>query len=427
MKINRICLVAGALLLAPASFAVNVPVPIEGATINLGLAIQSQMLFTEHGTPSGDGWATDVFARRTRVQFGGTVNQHFSFYTQVDNANFGKYGNYTGRMIVQDAFFSWAPVTNSGDSVFMIEGGIIYAPFARLELTSIATTFTVEGHPDTFRGFSTTFYSANRSTGVGIRGWTLGKHLGYRAAIVEGATPTAADPGLNPKRYPGFGGYVNFDFLAPEEGGFLYNSIYFAKDPILSLGLGGFYQAQALRVTKGVTDQKIASATLFLDFPLSEQQELILIVAGYLEGNGTGSKDTGMAASADLGFRFSFVRPYVAWEMFTATDCPTSASDLTGAALATCLGSGGAHSADSRNFRAGLDFYLNKTQNHVQVEFSVNHGQSSWGPQSITAANAGYVPLSQDPLTAAGPRRAINTSLTAAAQRSVLLHWNAYF
>src|SRR5437762_8368970 len=118
MRAPRKLIAALAMLLAPlASQAVNVPLPIEGATLNIIPAIQTQMMLTEHGTPGGDGWATDIFARRTRLYVTGDINPNFSFYTLVDNANFGKFGNYTGRMIVQDAFVSWAPMGKTGGTV----------------------------------------------------------------------------------------------------------------------------------------------------------------------------------------------------------------------------------------------------------------------------------------------------------------------
>jgi hypothetical protein len=387
--------------------------------MNFTTTVQAQALFQANATPNGDGWSTDVFARRTRISLGGNVNSNFGYYFQVDNANFGKYGNFTGRMVVQDAFFNWAPMGSTGDTVIFIDAGIIYAPFARLELTTIGSGLTVEGHPDTFRGFSGTFYTANRSTGIDVRGWAMHKKLGFRFAVVEGSTPNAADPGINPNRNPGLGGLVNIDFLASEEGSFLYQSIYFAKEPILSLAIGGYYQSKALKVAKGYTDQKALSATLFLDYPMSEANELIFILAGYRFGNGSGSKDTGIAASVDLGYRMGFLKPYVGWEIFTSDDCP---SDIT--IPAQCSG---VHTADSRNFKVGLDLFINKTQNHVMLEFGINHGQSTWGPQSYTVANAGYIPLSLDPLTPGQPRRAMSTSLTAPAQQSLLLHWNIYF
>jgi hypothetical protein len=170
-------------------------------------------------------------------------------------------------------------------------------------------------------------------------------------------------------------------------------------------------------VPKGLTDQKSLTSTIYFNYPLSEQQELIAIAGGYLYGNGTGSKDTGLGASGDLSFRYGWVRPYVAYEYYNSSDCPTDGSANPATQCA------GVHTADSRNFRAGFDFYINKNQNHVQLEFSTNHGQSAWGPQSITAANAGYVP----PLPGGGVNGAQNNNLRVAAQKSLLLHWSAYF
>jgi hypothetical protein len=153
---------------------------------------------------------------------------------------------------------------------------------------------------------------------------------------------------------------------------------------------------------------------IYLDYPLSEQQELIAVLGGYLYGNGTGSRDTGKGFSADLGFRYDFVRPYVSYEYFNSDDCSPVAGEITGPQCAQ------AHTADVRNFRAGFDFYINKAQNHVLLEFALNRGQSGYGQQSINAANAGYVPFvatGQQPVT----------SLGREASKSLTLYWSVYF
>jgi hypothetical protein len=368
-------------------------------------------VLTENGTPDGTGWATDVFARRTRIQVNGDISKNFSYAFQVDNANFGKFGNYTSRLIVQDAWVSWAPTGNTGGDVLFLYGGLIFVPFSLEVITAIAAKFSAEGHPDLYRGFTPAFFTASRSTGVQIRGWALNKKIGFRGGIYEGQRPFS-NTRVNPLSNPLFAGLINIDILGSQEGAFLYQGIYFSKEPLLSISLSGAYQSRALLVPKGVTDQKMLTSMVFLEYPFSENLEVLAQAAGYRYGNGSGSKDTGLGWGADLGVRYKWLKPYVSIEQFTSDDCP---GDLIGAAATTCQGPTGAHSADMRNFRAGLDFYINKSQNHVVLEFSVNHGQSSWGPQSITTANAGYVPLGLNP-TLAGP-----------AQRSVLLHWNVYF
>src|SRR5262249_37646347 len=151
---------------------------------------------------------------------------------------------------------------------------------------------------------------------------------------------------LNPNHYPAFGGFVNVDLIGSEEGSYLYQSLYFGKDPILSVSLAGTYQADALRTLKGVANQRSLTSTVFLDYPLNEQQEFVAILGGYLYGNGTGSRDSGKGFTADLGFRYQFVRPYAALEWFTSDDCVPIAGETTAAQCAQ------AHTADSRNFRA---------------------------------------------------------------------------
>src|SRR2546423_12316476 len=98
----------------------------------------------------------------------------------------------------------------------------------------------------------------------------------------------------------------------------------------------------------------------------------LLPPAGYSPGNkgaATGGANTGTGLSASLGYRFGFIAPYVAYD----------------------------------------------------------HGQSAYGPSSITAATAGYVPTSLDPVNATGPRRPFTNDLANPAFKSLLVHWHMLF
>ena len=101
----------------------------------------------------------------------------------------------------------------------------------------------------------------------------------------------------------------------------------------------------------------------------------------------------------------------MSYEYFQADDCDTT---LT---AAQCLAgrAGQSHATDSRNAKVGVNFFFNKNLNHLNVELGIDHGQSAYGPQSITTAGAGYVP------------KGITTLLTTPAQLSLLLHWNVLF
>ena len=431
MKATLKVLLATSLLLAPGAYATKVPIPIEGATLNISVQVQTEAMITENGTPSGQDPAYDIFVRRTRILVNGDISQNFSYLFQIDNANFGKFGNFTGRAIVQDAWIGWAPTGITGGNVVYIDAGLLLIPISRHLLESTTNFVTADVHSDEFR-FAGNPFPANRETGIQVRGWWFDKKIGFRGGVYEGfapvdqngtaqtATSTCTTTGagcITPKRYPQFAGFVNFDIIGSEEGGWLYGAYKWAKDPVLSVGASGIYQAQAIRNANafaGLANQRMASAHVYLNFPQTEQAELVVDATGYLNGNGTGNPDTGKGFFVDVGYRFMFVAPYASFSYFEADDCDSGG--LTPANFAACTNSvKGTASKNSRNWKAGLNFFFNKNLNHLNLEFQVNHGFSAFGPQAITAGNAGYVPAG------------ITTSLRTSAQKSFLAHWNVLF
>jgi|SRR4051812_8114599 hypothetical protein len=434
MKATWKALLATSLLIAPAAFATKVPIPVEGASLNVSVQVQTQAMITENGAPNGTDTAYDVFVRRTRLLVNGDISQNFTYLLQIDNANFGKFGNFTGRAIVQDAWVGWAPTGITGGNVLYIDAGILLIPISRHFLVSTTNFITADAHTDEFR-FPANPFPANRDTGIQLRGWWLDKKIGFRGGVYEGYAPvdqngtaqtaastcTPAGTGcITPKRYPQFAGFVNFDVIGSEEGGWLYGAYKWAKDPVFSIGVSGVYQSQAIRNTAinaggNITDQKLASADIYLNLPQGEAAELVVEATGYLSGNGTGNPNTGKGFFADIAYRFGFVAPYASYSYFQADDCPTDGS-LTTAQLNTCnAGITGNGSVNSRNFKAGLNFFFNKNLNHLNLEFQSNHGLSAYGPQAINAGNAGYAPAG------------ITTSLRTPAQKSFLAHWNVLF
>jgi len=438
MKVTLKALLAASLLLAPAAFATKIPIPIEGATLNVSVQVQTQVLINENGAVNGSDPSYDIYVRRTRLLVNGDISQNFSYLFQIDNANFGKYGNFSGRAIVQDAWIGWAPTGITGGNVLYIDAGLLLIPISHHLLESTTNFITADVHLDDFRLPANPFQGL-RETGVQVRGWWFDKKVGFRGGVYEGYAPIATPgivsttnpasvcvaPGtpppptgtapvscITPSRNPQFAGFVNFDIIGSEEGGWLYGAYKWGKAPIVSVGGSVVYQSKALKNPFGnLADQKLFSADVYVNFPQSEDAELVLEATGYLNKNGSGSANTGIGFFADVGYRFTFVAPYVSYSYFNSDDC----SDLTlsPAQLTTCNAT--IHTADSRNFKAGLNFFFNKNLNHLNLEFQVNHGMSAFGPQSITAANAGYVPAG------------INNTLRISSQKSFLAHWNVLF
>ena len=86
MKVTLKALLAASLLLAPAAFATKIPIPIEGATLNVSIQVQTQALINENGAPSGSDPSYDIYVRRTRLLVNGDISQNFSYLFQIDNA-----------------------------------------------------------------------------------------------------------------------------------------------------------------------------------------------------------------------------------------------------------------------------------------------------------------------------------------------------
>src|SRR3954464_7437493 len=178
MKATLRAVLATSLMLAPAAFATKVPIPIEGATLNVSVQVQTQALINENGAVNGTDPSYDIYVRRTRVLVNGDISQNFSYLLQIDNANFGKYGNFAGRAIVQDAWIGWAPTGITGGNVLYIDAGLLLIPISRHLLNSPPNFTTAHVHTDEFR-FPGNGFPALRDTGIQLRGWWLDKKIGF--------------------------------------------------------------------------------------------------------------------------------------------------------------------------------------------------------------------------------------------------------
>src|SRR3989454_5163394 len=245
MKATLKAVLATSLLLATAALATKIPIPIEGATLNVSVQVQTQALIMENGAPNGTDASYDIYVRRTRLLANGDISQNFSYLLQIDNANFGKFGNFGGRAIVQDAWIGWAPTGITGGNVLYIDAGLLLIPISHHLLESTTNFITADVHTDEFR-FPANPFQGLRDTGIQLPGWWLDKKIGFRGGVYEGYAPidtttppsTCVAPGtpppappavaspvcITPKRYPQFAGFVNFDVIGSEEGGWLYGA-----------------------------------------------------------------------------------------------------------------------------------------------------------------------------------------------------------
>src|SRR5207253_8379455 len=112
---------------------------------------QPQFLVNEAGAPDGTSPSYDFFLRRVRLAVDGNVTKNFSYYFQVDSPNFGKFGNNTGRVAVQDAWVGWAPTGIEGGTVVYIDAGLLFIPISRHIVVSPSNLITTDVQTDGFR------------------------------------------------------------------------------------------------------------------------------------------------------------------------------------------------------------------------------------------------------------------------------------
>lgn len=345
--------------------ATKIPLGPEGQALTVNFQLQTWAGVTENANPGRDGLGFDMRLRRVRAVIAADPTDKWSFLLQFDSPNYGLNQDFTPRIVAQDAWVSYSPTGRSAKNVLMIDAGFLLVPLSRQLLSSTTSFTTIDVHTDAVRGFREG--PGLRDLGVQVRGWALDKKIGYRGGIFRGvqgtpaATPTPSPrQGLTPNTHPRFSGFVNYNIMGTEEGNWLYQGIYFTEKPTVSVGAGFGYQSKAVRAPVGVSDTRVISADLFVDYPLSAEQEAVLHATYYRNDFGSGSRDTGHGYFADAGFRYKAVMPYVSYQGFSGDDCPDG---LTAPACAS-------GTADSSIVKAGARFFINKNANHVALEFA---------------------------------------------------------
>ena len=433
MKGFKALTVLAALLLSTSANATKIPIPIEGATLNLGFQLQPSVLITENGSADGQSPSAEFFIRRARILINGDANQNFSYLLQFDSPNLGKRGDVAGSLttkaLVQDAWVAWAPFGLTGGNVLLIDAGLLLMPISRNMLTTTTNYTQADNHTDLFRLAGVAGLNPNQSSfrevGVAIRGWALDKKLGFRGGVYEGqreasltacgAPCTSPNQTPNPKSYPRLAMFANYSLLGTEDGAWLYQGIYWSKTPILSVNAAVTYQSQSVQGPNGLTDSFLQSYGAFLEYPLNDDQELVIQLNAIRSINGTGSANTGWGAFADIGFRQGNFEPYATFEGFMGDTC-----DTTQYSVAVCRN---AQSAESRITKFGVNYFIDRNKNHVNFEFAVNHG--------VSAVTAGSALAGIDSTGTVKPGNALAISqqgrLQAPALKTFLIHWNLQF
>ncbi|MBJ6759453.1 hypothetical protein JGU66_01680 [Myxococcaceae bacterium JPH2] len=300
-----------ALVLLPLASASAAKIPLgDDANLNVGVLIQPQLQLTKDGAPVGH-VGTDFFLRRVRLIVGGSLTKKLSFFVETEQPNFGKNGDWNPAFFIQDAFVSY----EFTEKVW-VDTGFFLVPLAHHTVQGAASLNTLDLHADLIR-YPPTAGKALRDAGVQVRG--LVGPLSFRAAILQGVEGAVLDSGqtVNPDDLPRVVGMARWNFLGREEDMFL-KGIYFAKAPLVSVGVGTDYQFASVATASGVHDALALAADVFVDVPWSEQDELIFQTDVLSWQQGFDNPRSGTGFFAELGWRHGIVEPLFSAEYFAS-------------------------------------------------------------------------------------------------------------
>jgi hypothetical protein len=323
----------------------------KGVVVNVGVLAQPWFQITapgaaNQGSPGvgaadGKSPSFDFFMRRVRLMAYGSVTKELSYFIETDQPNLGKGGDFSSSMFIQDAFFSYAFIPE-----LTVDAGMMLVPLSHHTIEGAIGLNALDYHAEMVRFPAGKIF---RDTGIQLRGMLLNKLIHYRFGVFEGvrqsAVPAPATPPampqepLNDNGLPRLAAQVRVNILGDESDFFL-KGIYFTPKPLLSVGVGLDLQSKAVRRLNGTPGTYRAfSADVFLDYPFSENDELIFKgnVFNYGEGASGVPGSTALAAGgtafyAEAGFRHDWVEPLAFVEYLKAkNDSLTIVSPHVGA------------------------------------------------------------------------------------------------
>ena len=385
MKRNALWLGVAVFFFSTAAGAARVQLipALPDSSLNINLQMQLWQQSIENAAPNGTGWDYRIFIRRARLIMSGDFTKQLHFFFNIDAPNWGRAnaGDPTGlnqvnqRFLLQDVRMVYEPVPG----IFIV-GGFLILPLSHHIHQSTLSYNTIDLHSATLRFQPTGTGNSSlsfREPGVEVHGWVFDKRIGFRFGLYNGvrgsADPTSAFYGLNPDAVPRIAGYLHINLLDSEERGFLYQGVYFADKPILSVGVGTNYQSKSVRLNATtLSDYRGTAADVLLEYPLGNDTAVNAQFAFYNYDFGDGHPSTGNGFFSDLGYRYGQWQPVVSYEYFHGT------STLTAPTLPD----------DARIWTAGINWWINKTTANLKWEFQhVRRGLLSSPSGTVVATN----------------------------------------
>jgi hypothetical protein len=374
----------------------------EKGFIDVGGLVQVQYRAEQDAAGSGKDFSNDFLLRRARLIIGGQFNDNIGFLVDTDvsyatgpgtSPNVPAAGSAPGGAsptatgVYNGIYLLDAVATYKVSKEFLFDAGLMLLPsLTHNGLTSGSRYVTVNNFVSYF---SPNSQRGTRDVGLGIRGLLLDDRLYYRLGVYNGvqtrasipasAGPpaVAASPGINPGDAPRVAGQLRFN-IAGKEDGYAFCQVCFAKSPIVSIGVGADYQANAIRNTAPTgpgTPPGPAAATplgmgsftngfvdFFADIPFSETTELSVEVAANKIWAGDGAPTSGLAIQGMVGIRFGVIEPYGQVEWFNSDAAYVGRGNTAG---------------DLTTYRGGLSWYLLQHTYKISAEIAFQNREKA--------------------------------------------------
>lgn len=335
------------LLLLLASRALALPVPVgDGATLDVGGLVQTQAVIQPEAAPDGESLGFDLFLRRVRLIVTGTAGGRWTFVLVTDSPNLGKNGDWSPRVLIQDALVSG--MIGRG---LAIDAGLLLLPFGHHGMQSATSLNSLDYHANVIL-YPTGSTQVWRDAGLAARGLLFSDRVHYRLGVYNGVEGIAGVdaageplPVANPLDWPRFAGQVRVNMLGVEERIYL-GGIHFAETPLLSVGASGIVQPGAVGLGADVEAWSAVAGDVYADIPVGKVQELVgqVMVVHYEVGEGAAT--TGTGGFVELGYRLGPIEPVLAAEVFFSE----------------------AEEASAQTYRVGLNTWLRKHNANVKIE-----------------------------------------------------------
>lgn len=330
----------------------------------LGFGVLLQPAF-RFAAPPGDADPTnDFFVRRARLLIAGNLIKDLSFFLQTETPNIGYNAadpatRWNLTFYVLDLYVAY----KFADEL-SLDTGLLLAPFSHHGMMGAVGLNGIDYHANVMK-YPGTIGRIWRDVGIQARGLLADKLIHYRLAILNGAqanSQAVGEPVINESDIPRVTGTVRVNLMGSEPDMYL-KGIYFAKEPLLSVGLSADFQPDvALEGTERKPYMAFA-ADVFADIPMGETNELAAQASFYYYSQGEGALTSGIGLLAEVGYRIDQIEPLASFDLFMPSDDAAAAGK-------------------SMNWRVGANYWIDKHRANVKLDL---------GQTKIGDGDAGFV------------------------------------